>query len=358
MLRRFPVIGLPLRRRAAPLLLAGAALGLAGCNEQAVATAPDAGPAPGGLRPEQASAVVARVGERNITLGDFAAVLDRMNQYDRLRYQTKERRRELLEQLIDVELLAQEARRRGLDKDEMVQAAVRQILRDAVLAKTRANVPAPAEIPLADVRRYYDEHRAELSEPERRRGSAIVMSDKAQAEHVLGLALKITSGQDWGKLFEQHSGTAPGDASRGGPSVAPDLAGDLGIVGPPDDPKGGNDKVPDAVRRVLFELPEVGKIHDRLVEAEGKYYIVRLSGRTAGHTRSFEEAERAIRAVLLQQALREKEQALEAELRRRYPVQVDEAALKAVRLPAGIDEYRPYWETDGGAQQPGPDGGK
>src|SRR5690348_15947625 len=82
-----------------------------GCNEKAAqrSTRSDAGRLPGGLSAEQAALVVARVGERTITLGDYAATLERMDQFDRLRYQSPERRKELLQEIIDVELLAQDA---------------------------------------------------------------------------------------------------------------------------------------------------------------------------------------------------------------------------------------------------------
>src|SRR5205814_4446160 len=116
------------------------ALGLAGgCNEKALQgsrrAAADGGTTFGGLTAEQASRVLARVGDRVITLGDYAATLERLDQFDRLRYQSPDRRKELFEQILDVELLAQDARAKGLDKEPETEEAVRQILRDAVLAE-------------------------------------------------------------------------------------------------------------------------------------------------------------------------------------------------------------------------------
>jgi len=130
-------------------------IGLVGCNDHAIAPPPPeagAGATPAaGLSPEQAARVVAKIGDRTITLGDYAATLERMDQFDRLRYQTKERRRELLDEIISVELLAAEARRLGLDKQPETQDAIRQILRDAMVAKARKGLPAPGEIPTSEV---------------------------------------------------------------------------------------------------------------------------------------------------------------------------------------------------------------
>jgi peptidyl-prolyl cis-trans isomerase C len=303
-----------------------------GCNEDALVSVADAGPVPGGLTPAQAAHVLARVGDRAISLGDFAATLESMNQYDRLRYQTKEQRRKLLEEMIDNELLAQEAARRGLDKQDNVQQAIRQILRDAILARARHGLPSVNDIPPAEVRQYYEDNKDRFREPERRRVSAIVLDDEEQAAKVLAKAGQVADGGAWGKLFHEHSKTAP---ERPNPTAPADLAGDLGIVGPVGDKRGANRKVPEPVQRAVFELEGVGDVYSKVVAAAGSFYVVRLSGRTAGHTRSLAEAERSIRIRLLQEKVREGEAALVADLRKRIPVVTDEQALRSVELPKG-----------------------
>ena len=312
------------------------ALLASGCDDAAIQQAPAAGASAqpvGGLSADQASRVVAKVGERSITLGDFARTLDRMDPFDRLRYQTKERRRELLGEMIDVELLAQEARRRGIDKRPEVQDALRQLYRDALLQKLRDTLPPPAGIPAEEVKAYYEAHSEKYNEPERRRVSAIVMTSKADAEKVRGLAAKTKNATEWGQLFLEHSITAP-KTKR--PNDPVDLAGDLGIVGPPGDPKGGNTKVPEAAREAAFKLPAVGAVADSVVEAEGKFFVVRLSGMTAGHKRTLQEADRSIRVAILQQKLQDMEVKLDEELRAKFPVEIDDKALSQIKLPAAF----------------------
>ena len=72
--------------------------------------APSAVPAPksqlpGELSDEQRRAVLAKVGDRVITLGQFVETLERMDPFERARYQSPERRKQLLDQMIEVELL-------------------------------------------------------------------------------------------------------------------------------------------------------------------------------------------------------------------------------------------------------------
>lgn len=324
------------RSKALLFVPALAALLASGCNDAAVDNAPEAGSTAepvGGLTPDQAAKVVAKVGDRVITLGDFARTLERMDPFDRLRFQTKERRRELLTEMIDVELLAQEAKRRGLDKRPEVQDALRQLYRDALLQKMRDSLPPPAGLTADEVKAYYEANADRYNEPERRRVSAIVMTNKVEAEKVLKLAQKAKDAKEWGELFLKNSITAP---KGKGPNDPADLGGDLGIVGPPDDPKGGNVKVPDAVRAVAFKLAAVGAVADALVEADGKVFIVRLAGMTPGHKRTLQEADRSIRVAILQDRMQEMEKRLDAELRAKFPVQIDDKALAAVKLPGAL----------------------
>jgi hypothetical protein len=305
-----------------------------GCNEAPLRTTPaDAGIA--GLSSEQAARVLAKVGDRTITLGDFAKAIERMDQFDRLKYQSKERRRELLEELIDIELLATEARRLGLDKEPEAADALRMILRDAVLAEARVGLPTPAQITDQEIRAYYDAHADKFSEPERRRVAAIVIGDKKVAAKVLKEALKLKSPTEWGELFFKHSLTAP---KQRGPTTPAEMAGDLGIVGPVEDAKGSNPKVPEPVRAAVFKLKEVNEVATELVESENRQFIVRLNGKTQPHKRTLTEADRAIRVLLVQERMAAKERALEEELKKQFPVEIDDAALAAVKLPPGLDK--------------------
>jgi peptidyl-prolyl cis-trans isomerase C len=280
----------------------------------------------GNLSPEQAAQVLARVGEHTITLGDYAAALQHMDQFDRLRYSAPARRRELLSEMIDVQLLADEARKRGYDKDPLAEQEVREILRDALLERAREGTPAPTEIPAPEVQAYFDAHRADFHDPERRRVSAVVLSNANAASAALETAKKATPEQ-WGELV-RHAST-DGQAKGDGPV---DLAGDLGFVSPPGDPRGVNARVPEEVRSAVFELAAAGDVLQRVVPAGGKFYVVKLESKTEARDRTLQEAERSIRVKLAQDKVRAKEDALIEQLRKQYPVEIDEAALAQVKV--------------------------
>src|SRR4029077_15631377 len=110
--------------------------------------------APSGLSAEQSAQVLARGGERTITVGDYVSAVEHMDQFDRMRYQAAERRQELLGEMIDIMLLADEAREKGYDKEPIAEQEIREILRDAMLKTAHEGAPAPNAIPEDEVRTY------------------------------------------------------------------------------------------------------------------------------------------------------------------------------------------------------------
>jgi hypothetical protein len=313
--------------------LAALALGVAGCKscEGGSGDSADSGHAqPTSLTPEQSKQVLAKVGDETITLGDYASALEHMDQFDRLRYQSKERRKELLDEMITVQLLANEATAKGYDKDPVAQQEVRAILRDSMLAEARKNAPVPADVPEAEVRAWFQAHRAEYKDPERRRLSVVVLRDETSAREALAAAKKVAGGAQWGELVRAKSVDPQARAN-----VPVDLAGDVGIVSPPGDPRGENTRVPEEVRAAGFEIAEVGGVSDKVVTSHGKLYVVRLTQKIPAHERTYEEAERTIRVKLAQDKLRAKEDELIAELRKSVKVEIDEAALATVKIDMG-----------------------
>ena len=308
-----------------------AASGCKSCDNGPSGEMADSGHAqPTSLTPEQAKQTLAKVGDETITLGDYAAALEHMDQFDRLRYQSPERRKELLDEMITVQLLAKEATAKGYDKDPLAQQELRAILRDSMLAEARKNAPAPADVPEADVRAWFEAHRAEYKDPERRRISVVVLREEAAAHEALAGAKKATTSTQWGEIVRARSIDPQARAN-----VPVDLAGDIGIVSPPGDPRGENTRVPEEVRVAGFEIPDLGGVADKVVAAHGKFYVVRLTQKIAPHERTYEEAERSIRVKLAQDKLRAKEDELIAELRKSVKVEIDEGALATVKVDMG-----------------------
>jgi peptidyl-prolyl cis-trans isomerase C len=335
---RWSGIGLGALLVAAPLLGGSCSKSKSpGPVASASAPAPSASAAPFKLSEEQAAQVLARVGDRTITLGDYVAAIERMDTFERLRYQSPDRRKLLLKEMIDVQLLADEARRRGLDKLPETEERLRQVLRDELMKEVRRSVPSASDLPEADVRKYYDEHKEEFSDPERRRVSHIAAGSRAAAEKLLEKA-KTATAAEWGAMVRENS-IAPVPKELG--SMPVELAGDLGIVGPPGHPRGANPRISDAIRAAAFKVEKSGDVLPEVVEDKGKFEIVRVTAITPARDRTFAESERSIRVTLVQQLVKQKEAELDKELRARFPVTIDEAALAKVKATPPSESARP-----------------
>lgn len=86
-------------------------------------------------RPVSGGRTLARVGERVITEEDLNRRLARLPAIARRRYEPLERRRELLESMIRVELLARRGRAEGLMASPSVKVAYAHALSEAALAQ-------------------------------------------------------------------------------------------------------------------------------------------------------------------------------------------------------------------------------
>jgi hypothetical protein len=255
-----------------------------------------------------------------------------MDRLERLRYQTADRRKALLDEMINVELLAREAERRGLDQRPETVELIRQLQRDEVLRELRASLPAAADLPAADVSRYYQEHREEFHEPERRRAAQLVLGDEALARRVLAEA-KAGDADRWRELVAKHGDASAGDgADPTTPRPPLDVPGDLGMftLAAGDAAKG---EVPEAIRRAAFEIPRAGEVHPEPVLHAGRFHIVRLVSKVDARQRSLEEVDAAIRARLLQGELAKARAELVARLRKNIAVSIDDDALERVAPP-------------------------
>jgi peptidyl-prolyl cis-trans isomerase C len=288
------------------------------------------------LAPELRDRVLAKVGDRTITLGDYVSALERMDAFERLRYQTPERRKLLLDEMIDVALLAREAERRGLDKEPATEAYVRQLLREEALRRLRDSQPRVEDLPAQEVSAYYDAHLKDFHDPERRRVAVIALPEQKLAVETLEVA-RSADAKRWGELVRERSRLpAKFQARADGSQLPVEFAGDLGLVTAPGETRGNNARVPEVVRRAVFELRAADAIYERPVEEDGVFYIVRLLSVSPARQRTLEEAQATIRVRLLQERLRRAEQEQQQELRRKYPVLINEEVLAQLKLaPAG-----------------------
>jgi parvulin-like peptidyl-prolyl isomerase len=299
-------------------LVLGSSLGCSKKDSFEPEAAPaESGDAGYGLSEAQASEVLAKIGDRTITVGEFAEIIGSKSPYIRARFEAPEQRKELLDNLIRFELLVYEAKRQGYDqRPEIVRARrsamVQQLLKEEVDDKLQLTSITDAEIQAA-----YEADPDQFNRPAQVRARAIVVSDRAKAQEALSKALETSSDDDFRALVEEYS---EDEASR-------QNDGDLRFFSLEQ-----SATPPKAVRQAAFKLSEIGSVYPELVKTDDGFYILRLIGKRAALQRTYEQSKRAVRHKLFRERKEAARQALLDELRAEFVVEIDYAALADVKV--------------------------
>jgi peptidyl-prolyl cis-trans isomerase C len=249
------------------------------------------GPRVHGLTEEEAAQTLAKIGDREITVGQFAEEIANKGPFLRARYNSPERRRELLDQLVRFELLAQEADAQGFDDLPDVQRTRKQLMIQHFLQEEYEERLTPADITDEEVRAFYEAHPTEFHQPEQVRASHILFTSEANATRVLRQILASPSDVRLFRSLAEELNTD--EATR-------DRFGDLGFFSRPEE-AGPNATVPPEVATAAFSLTTIGAVSRDVIHSARGYHIVKLTGRRAALDRSLEEASRPIRHRLLRE---------------------------------------------------------
>ncbi|MEM7433852.1 MAG: peptidyl-prolyl cis-trans isomerase [Myxococcota bacterium] len=294
-----------------------AMLALAGCQKHEAAPAEDATDGPEhGLTEAQANEVLVQVGDKTITVGEFADRLASQSPYLQARFESPERRREFLDNLVRFELLVYEAKRRGYQDRPEIQRARRTAMTQQLIKQEIDEQVNLAEISDAEIQAVYDENPEEYDRPAQVRASAILIKDRSKADKVLAKARESDINQ-FRRLAREESQDP--QTAKGG--------GDLQFFTA--DAEGNP---PPKVRDAAFTLNRVGQVFPKLVKSPEGYYIVMLTGKRAALKRTYEQAKRAIRHKLVREKKDAAMASLLERLREDIPVEIDYDALAEVQV--------------------------
>ncbi len=277
-----------------------------------------------GLTEAQAAEVLVQIGDETITVGEFANKLADQSPYLRARYNSPERRREFLNNMIRFEVLAQEAQRRGLHDLPDIARTRKQAMTQQMMKEMFENRIRLSDVTDEEVTAFYEAHRDEFNKPEQVRASQIRFTSRATAQRVLRqLKANESDVALFRRLAEQHN---TDEATR-------ENLGDLRFFsreGEGDPAESAS--VPAPIREAAFGIPRIGGVHGELVEIDGAFYIVKLTGRRAAIRRTLDEARRPIQNRLWREKRETAIETFVAELRGAADVEVNESALQSVHV--------------------------
>lgn len=271
--------------------------------------------------------VVARLEGASITVGELEDLLNQAPPPIRQSYAQPEARRTYLEGMVQTLLLAQEARRRGLDRDPQVSTAIRRILSQRMEQVGILDAESVESIPQEEVARYFEAHIGEYQQPEYRRATAVITTDRETALRAVG-ELRAAQG-DMRRVREVVRRVA-GDASVEG-------EGDLHYFqrsGAPSSPERPTVEPPLAA--AVFALQRLMDVTPQPIAlSAGRFAVAVMTGqRPAMHrTLSDEGLVASIRGVLLRERRERRERELLQEIRGRLRPEVHADRLELIHLP-------------------------
>jgi peptidyl-prolyl cis-trans isomerase C len=271
--------------------------------------------------------VVARGDGVTVTAEEFKAKLDEQSPFIRSRYNTLERKKEFLENLIRFEVLAAEAKAQKLDKDPEVQATLKKIMVQKLVRQAFDEKDA-AQASEGDAKKYYEEHQDEFVKPERVRLSQIFLkAEKGSAERARKAA---DAKKVYAKLKAEAKNplafsNAARDASDDFGSKA--AGGDLGYRTRDELSKQWGSEVASAA----FALKDVGQ-ESAIVESAQGFHILKLAARQPGMNRGFEEAKAQIVARIGREKRTRDFDEYVKKLRAKADVKIDDAELDKIAV--------------------------
>lgn len=230
--------------------------------------------------------VLAKVGDRKITLSDLERVIEYYdpNQH-KLLEQSPTAKVNLLKRIVQGQVISGIAKSKGFDKEAAVREQLEMLSNDFIATEyLKKEVIAKINVTEEDAAMYYKAHKEEFKTPEMVRARHILIrvdknapeeekkKAKDRAEDVLR---RIKAGEDFAKLASEVSDD-PGSKTKGG---------DIGFF-----PKGR--MLPD-FEKIVFSM-KPGQLSD-VVETSFGYHVVRVEERTEPVLEPYEKVKDKVR---------------------------------------------------------------
>jgi peptidyl-prolyl cis-trans isomerase C len=153
--------------------------------------------------PQSEERVVAFVNGKPITQTEFDHEWEDLPDATKARYEKEGGRHVFLRELVDHELLLQEARKLGLDQSDVIRDRVRRykekLLKDELL---KDRMKTTVELTKEELDRYYDEHAGELLTSLKVRVAQMLLPNYPAAKD---LETQVNRGGDFGKFAQRYS---------------------------------------------------------------------------------------------------------------------------------------------------------
>lgn len=274
-------------------------------NAPSGSSAPAPAPASGG-------AVIATYGGKRFTTEDFRREVERLPPRSRAQLTTPERRRQFVDNYILNELLAEQGRTKGYDRDPDIVRQIDDLRQRLIVQRVMRDYQEAPVLTDEDIRAYYDQNQRLFSGAQIH-AAHILVKDESLAKR---LRAELDATPERFEELAKANSVDTATAARGG---------DLGFF--------GQGRMVAEFERVAFTLEHPGDL-SQVVQTPFGYHLIKLIERKDGPARPFEEVKERIRAALTNQRRQELVTQRFDKVKADAGIRVDEDALAKAELPS------------------------
>jgi peptidyl-prolyl cis-trans isomerase C len=271
------------------------------------------------------SQVVATVDGTPITVGDVQERINKQSPFVRARYTTNDKKKEFLDSLIRFEVMANEAEKRGYDKDPEVMRVMKQQMISKFLQKDFESKLKVEDVPDAQVEKYYKEHPAEFNQKDEVRVGEIVTKDKAKADKAYAEAKALPKAA---AAVGDQKGFKDVVTKYSEDDEGKQRSGDLGFIDKE------STRQPKAVVEAAFKLAEVGDVAAPIKTDRG-WVVIRLTQKRPGFNRPLTEVKRQIQQRLFRDMRTKAMDDFVADLKKKSTIEIKDENLSKVVIDTG-----------------------
>lgn len=298
------------------------------------------------------SAILAHVGEIKVTQATVERRLAELSPISRAKYQSPERKRELIDSLIRFELLAGEALKRGHGEHPEVKVAYKQAMVRQLLRHEIRDLVKIGDISDQEVGAYYQEHLSDYQRPQLVRASHILFSSEAEAQASLKkLRLHIKSDPKqrrsiFGDFASKESQDQETRARRGDLQYF-NRKGQL--IGDRLFPQSAPHR---SIAEAAFALTAVGEVAATPIQSPKGWHLIQRTGGKRAFNRSLSDVKTEIRNHLFRARKANTLEDYVTDLKSKAQISIDEEALERLKVDASPKQRAPQFKLNAPLQLP------
>ncbi|MBL7131497.1 MAG: peptidyl-prolyl cis-trans isomerase [Candidatus Omnitrophica bacterium] len=160
---------------------------------------------------------LAKVNNKIITYEEFEQnIKNLLALSEEIQIESFDEKKNLLDEMINQELLYQEAKSRGIHTRKEIQDLTKGYLRGLAVRQLIIDITENVTVDAQEIETFYNQYKDQLTEPEQRRVREIVVSSEYRAKDIL---INLLSGEDFATIAKEKS---IGESSIN--------AGDIGLI--------------------------------------------------------------------------------------------------------------------------------